>query len=168
MSFKKCRDLILGIVMLLFSGFYLINAFQIKTRPKLTPSYASAQIMPVLLGILLAILSVFCIFQGVRQMKTAGGEEETAKKKDKGDIMAVVFTFAVIIGYILVMPTLGFILSTLLYLFLQMIILAPADKRNYVLFAIVVVVFTALVFVAFRIGLQQLLPRGIIESLLGF
>jgi hypothetical protein len=49
-----------------------------------------------------------------------------------------------------------------------MLILAPAEKRNYVLFAIVAVVFTALVFVAFRVGLQQLLPRGIIENLLGF
>ena len=48
MSFKKCKDLILGIVMLLFSGFYLIYAQQIKTRPKLTPSYASARIMPTL------------------------------------------------------------------------------------------------------------------------
>ena len=168
MSFKKCRDLILGIVMLLFSGFYLFNARQIKTRPKLTPSYASAQIMPTLLGVLLAILSVVCIVQGIRQLKTAGDTETSAKKKDRGDIMAVVFTFAVIIGYIIVLPTLGFILSTILYLFLQMIILAPAAKRNYVLFAIVAVVFTALVFVAFRIGLQQLLPRGIIESLLGF
>ncbi len=168
MSFKKCRDLILGIVMLLFSGFYLYNARQIKTRPKLTPGYASAQIMPTLLGVLLAILAVVCIVQGARKMKAADGAEETGKKKDKGDIMAVVFTFAVIIGYVMVMPTLGFFLSTLVYLFLQMIILAPPAKRNYVLFAIVAVVFTALVFVAFRIGLQQLLPRGIIENLLGF
>jgi putative tricarboxylic transport membrane protein len=82
--------------------------------------------------------------------------------------MAVVFTFAVIIGYVIVMPTLGFILSTIIYLILQMIILSPKEKRNYVLFAIVAVVFTALVFVAFRVGLQQLLPRGPIESLLGF
>ena len=94
--------------------------------------------------------------------------ENQEEKKSKGDIMAVIFTFAVIIGYIIVMPTLGFILSTMIYLFLQMIILAPPEKRNYVLFAIVSVVFTAFVFVAFRIGLQQLLPRGFIESLLGF
>ena len=167
MSFKKCKDLILGIVMLLFSGFYLIYAQQIKTRPKLTPGYASARIMPVLLGTLLAILSIVCIYQGVRRLKAPEGEE-AAKKLDRGDLMAVVFTFAVIIGYILVMPLLGFILSTVIYLFLQMLILAPADKRNYVLFAIVAVVFTALVFVAFRVGLQQLLPRGVIEGLLGF
>ena len=82
--------------------------------------------------------------------------------------MAVVLTFVIIIAYVLIMPTLGFILSTMIYLFLQMIVLAPPEKRNYVLFAIVSVVFTAFVFVAFRVGLQQLLPRGIIKSLLGF
>ena len=167
MSFKKCRDLILGIVMLLFSGFYLIYAQQIKTRPKLTPSYASARIMPTLLGILLAALSVICIIQGVRQLKTVSNEEK-AKKMDRGDLMAVVFTFAVIIGYVIILPMLGFILSTVIYLILQMIILSPAGKRNYLLFAIVAVVFTGIVFVAFRVGLQQLLPRGVIESLLGF
>ena len=166
MSFKKCKDLILGVVMLAFSGFYLFFAQQIKTRPKLTPGYASAKIMPTLLGVLLAILSVFCIVQGIRKMKAA--DEAQAKKLDRGDLMAVVFTFAVIIGYILVMPILGFILSTVIYLILQMLILAGAEKRNYLLFTIVAVVFTALVFVAFRIGLQQLLPRGIIENLLGF
>ena len=167
MSFKKCRDLILGIVMLLFSGFYLIYAQQIKTRPKLTPSYASARIMPTLLGILLAALSVICIIQGVRQLKTVSNEEK-AKKMDRGDLMAVVFTFAVIIGYVIILPMLGFILSTVIYLILQMIILSPAGKRNYLLFAIVAVVFTGIVFVAFRVGLQQLLPRGVIESLIGF
>ena len=166
MSFKKCKDLILGVVMLLFSGFYLYYAQQIKTRPKLTPAYASAQIMPKLLGMLLAILSVLCIIQGIKKVRPA--DEGEKKKADKGDIMAVTLTFSVIIGYTLILPTLGFCLSTVIYLFLQMNVLAPKEKRNYVLFAIVAVVFTAFVFVAFRVGLQQLLPRGIIESLIGF
>jgi len=168
MSFKKCRDLILGVVMLLFSGFYLFYAQQIKTRPKLTPEYASARIMPTLLGVLLAILSVICIFQGVKKMKAHDEAAEKASKTDKGDFIAVALTFAVIIGYTLILPELGFCLSTVIYLFLQMIVLAPKEKRNLKLFAIVSVVFTAFIFVAFRVGLQQLLPRGIIESLLGF
>ena len=166
MSFKKCRDLIFGSVMLAFSGFYLFFAQQIKTKPKLTPSYASDRIMPTILGILLAILSVILIVQGIKKLKAPA--EEGGKKMDRADAMAVVLTFAVIIGYIICMSFLGFCLSTIIYLFLQMIILAPADKRNYLLFAIVAVVFTALVFVAFRVGLQQLLPRGPIEALLGF
>lgn len=164
MSFKKCKDLILGIVMLLFSGFYLIFAQQITTRPKLTPSYASARIMPTILGILLAVLAVVCIIQGARRMKAP----DDGKKEEKSDLLAVVLTFAVIIGYAIILPMLGFCLSTVIFLFLQMLVLAPADKRNYLLFAIIAVVFTAVVFVAFRVGLQQLLPRGVIESLLGF
>ena len=83
-------------------------------------------------------------------------------------MLAVAETFAVIIGYMVLLQPAGFILSTVIYLFAQMMVLAPADKRNPVLFIIVSVAFTAFVFVAFRIGLQQLLPRGIIESLLGF
>lgn len=167
MSFKRCKDLILGTVMLLFSGFYLFFGQQITTRPKLTPSYASARIMPTILGILLAILSVLLIIQGVRKFKAHDGSEQT-DKAEKNDLLAVVLTFAVIIGYVIILPNLGFCLSTAVFLFLQMLVLAPKEKRNYLLFAIVAIVFTAIVFVAFRIGLQQLLPRGIIESLLGF
>lgn len=166
MSFKKMRDLILGVFMLAVSGFYLFFAQQIKTKPKLTPSYASDRIMPTILGILLAILSIVLIIQGIKRMKALDADD--GKKMDKADAMAVVYTFVIIIGYIILMPIAGFCLSTVIYLFLQMIVLAPPDKRNYVLFAIVAVVFTALVFVAFRMGLQQLLPRGPIEALLGF
>ena len=166
MTFKRSRDLILGVVMLLVSGFYLFFALQIKTRPILTPAYAGARRIPVLLGILLAFLSVICIVQGIRKMKSAGGAKETAG--EKGGVMPTLQTFAVIIAYILLMDPLGFILSTVLYLFVQMLVLAPKEKRNYLLFILTAVIFTGIVFVAFRIGFQQLLPRGVIESLLGF
>ena len=166
MRFKRYRDIIIGLAAMALSVFYLIFALQIKTKPKLTPGYASARIMPILLGALLAILSVLLIAQGLKKMKLPGDGE--AKKSGPADNVAVLLTFVVIISYIMAMPVLGFCLSTAIYLFLQMLVLAPADKRNFALFAIVAVVFTALVFVAFRVGLQQLLPRGVIEGLLGF
>lgn len=168
MSFKKYRDIILGTVMLLFSGFYLIVARGIKTRPKLTPSYASAQVIPTLLGVLLAILAVLCIIEGVHKMKKYGTTMNSGKEEAKGDPFAVIATFALMIVYALALPTAGFCLSTAVYLFLQISLLAPKDKRNLKLFAIIAVVFTMFVFVAFRIGLQMLLPRGVIEALLGF
>lgn len=168
MSLKKSKDLILGVVMLLFSGFYLISTQLIKTRPKLTPSYASAQVVPMLLGVLLAIMSVLCIRQGIRKMKAASAANEQDKPTDKGGLTAVVLTFAVMIGYTLILAELGFCLSTVIYLVLQFLVLAPKEKRNVPMFILIAVVFTAFVFVAFRIGLQMLLPRGIIESLIGF
>lgn len=167
MSFKKYKDLWLGGIMLLFSGFYLIVATQIQTRPKLTPSYASARIVPILLGSLLALLSVLLIIQSVRKLRS-GSVKEAGEKLSRDDMLTVVLTLAVILLYIILMQPLGFCLSSIIYLFLQMVVLAPKEKRNYVKFIIIAVAFTAVVFVAFRIGLQQLLPRGVIESLLGF
>ena len=167
MSLKKCKDLILGAVTLVLGVLYTIFAYQIKTRPKLTPSYGSARVVPILLGFLLIFLSILLIIQGIRKMKHYDPAEDTAKMS-RGDMLAVVLTVAVIILYTLMLPILGFCFSTIVFLFLCMIVLAPKEKRNYLLFAIVAVVFTAIVFVAFRIGLKQVLPRGFIEALLGF
>lgn len=171
MSFKKYRDIILGALMLVFSSFYLTVAQGIKTRPKLTPSFASAKIVPTLLGALLAILSVICIIEGVYKMKKYGTTMTNVKPNSKqvaGDAFAVIATFALMIVYAVALPVAGFCLSTGLYLFLQISLLAPAKKRNMKLYAIIAVVFTMVVYFTFRVGLSMLLPRGVIEALLGF
>ena len=166
MKFKKYRDLILGVVTLLISVFYLIYTQQIKTRPKMVPEYANSRVFPTLLGVILAVLSVLCILQGIRKMKQP--QQDTGEKMSKVDMLTIALTFAAMVVYIVLLPRIGFILATCIYLFAQITILAPAEKRNLPLFAIVAVAFTAFAFVAFRIGLNQLLPRGPIEALFGF
>ena len=165
-SFQRYRDMILGIFLLALGIFYTVFAQQIKTRPKLTPSYAGARVFPTLLGILLIILSVCMIFQSIRKMKTM--QVSDSKKMSKVDLFSILLTFAAMVLYIIILPYLGFIISTIIFLFGQITILAPKDKRNYLLFAIVAVVFTIIAFIAFRIGLSQLLPRGPIEALIGY
>ena len=166
-SFHRHRDLILGCFTAALSVAYLILTRQIKTRPKMVPSYANAQIIPTLLGIVLLILSVLLILQGIRKLRQpdADGQAETM---NKSGLVSVTLTFVVMLVYLVLLPRLGFILSTVLYLFAQFTVLAPKENRNYPLFAVIAVVFTAITFVAFRIGLSQLLPRGPIEALLGY
>ena len=166
LTFKKCGDLILGIFLLALSVVYIIFARQIQTRPKMTPTYANAQVLPTLLGILLAILSAALIYQGIRSFKKDDGT--AVKKMSKVDLVSVVLTFAAMCLYIVILPKFGFILSTVVFLFAQITILAPKEKRNLPLFAIVAVIFTIIAFIAFRIGLSQMLPRGPIEALLGY
>lgn len=166
LSFQKCKDLILGTALLVFGIAYTIMARNLKTRPKLVPSYANSKIVPTLLGILLIILSCALIWQGIRKLNHS--DKNAVQKMSKVDLLSVILTFAIMVLYIIILPYLGFILSTIIYLFAQITILAPTEKRNLLLFAIIAVVFTAIAFVAFRIGLTQLLPRGPIEALLGF
>ena len=164
-SFRKWKDLIFGVITLILGSLYLYFSTGIKTRPKLTPAYASAKQVPMLLGIALIVMSVLCIISGIAKIRSNDDEKSSAAKK--GDVLAVTLTFGVIVLYLITLRFLGFCLATVIFLFLQMTILAPKSKRNYLLFDIVAVVFTAVAFVAFRLGLSQLLPRGIIEQLLG-
>jgi uncharacterized membrane protein YidH (DUF202 family) len=170
LTFKRCRDLILGIVLLALGIAYTVMAQNIKQGNKLVQrnvgTYAHARIVPTLLGVLLIVLAVLLIVQGIKRFRKE--DNEPAKKMDKVDMISVLLTFAAMILYIIILPELGFILSTILYLFCQITILAPKEKRNLLLFIIVAVVFTAIAFVAFRIGLTQMLPRGPIEALLGY
>ena len=170
LNFKKCRDLILGVVLLALGIVYTVMADQIKRGNKLVQrnvgDFAHARIIPKMLGILLIILAVAIIIQAIKHFKKDDGE--SVKKMSRVDVFSIILTFAAMILYIIILPYLGFILSTMLYLFGQITILAPKDKRNYLLFAIVAVVFTIIAFVAFRIGLTQMLPRGPIEALLGY
>ena len=170
LTFKRCRDLILGIVLLALGIVYTVMAQNIKQGNKLirrnVGTFAHARIIPTLLGGLLIALAVILIIQGVR--KFIKNDEGEAKKMNKVDMFSILLTFAAMILYIIILPELGFILSTILYLFCQITILAPKEKRNLLLFAIVAVVFTIIAFVAFRIGLTQMLPRGPIEALIGY
>ena len=170
LTFKRCRDLILGIALLLLGIGYTVMAQQIKRGNKLVQrnvgEYAHARIIPTLLGILLIVLAVAMIIQGIKRFRNYEGGEVT--KMSKVDIFSILLTFAAMTIYVVILPWAGFMISTMLYLFFQMSILAPENKRNYLMFAIVAVVFTIAAFVAFRIGLTQMLPRGPLEALIGY
>ena len=170
LTFKRCRDLILGILLLALGITYTVMAQNIKQGNKLIQrnvgTFAHARIIPTMLGILLTILAVILIIQGVLKFLKDDGAQP--KKMSRVDMFSILLTFAAMIIYIILLPELGFMLSTMLYLFCQITILAPKEKRNYLLFAIVAVVFTIIAFVAFRIGLTQMLPRGPLEALIGY
>ena len=170
LTFKRCRDLILGIVLLALGIAYTVMAQNIKQGNKLVQrnvgTFAHARIIPTILGILLIVLAVVLIIQGI--IKFIKDDGAAGKKMSKVDMFSILLTFAAMILYIILLPILGFMLATMIYLFGQITILAPKEKRNFLLFAIIAVVFTIIAFVAFRIGLTQMLPRGPLEALIGY
>ena len=61
----------------------------------------------------------------------------------------------------------GFVIMTLLYLFLQILVLTESDKWNYKKFLVIDLVFTFAVFVIFRYGFKMMLPTGDFVNMLG-
>jgi hypothetical protein len=50
-------------------------------------------------------------------------------------------------------------------MFLQMMLMAPKERKNPKIFAIISVVSAVVIYIAFRVGLNLSLPRGLLEWL---
>lgn len=167
-AFHRYKEIILGVIMLAFSVFYLYYAAGIKTRSTVS---VSAKLIPELLGIAVFVLGCVQLAQGIRYLRRirvqdgeAGSTPVFMNSDERRDLLPIMLTFVLIVAYAAVFEWLGFIVSSSLCMFFQIMLLAPAGKRKPVLFAVISVVVAFGVYVAFRKGLDLSLPPGILEG----
>ena len=165
----KYKELLLGIGMMALAVFYLYHATFIKVRSSVS---VSAKLIPEILGGLVIILAAAQIWAGVNHMRKALRENERngavpvfLTGDEKGDSFPIALTFVLILGYAVTFEWLGFIIASTLCMFLQMLLMAPREKRNPKLFAVISFVSAVVVYIAFRMGLNLSLPRGLLEWL---
>lgn len=158
MYLKKYGDLATGIVFLAIAVVFYVLAGQLP--PSLLGGVGS-DFMPKILAVGTGILSVLQMISGVKTMrKDFSGE--AAEEEDRPEYVRVLATVVSFGLYVTVMEKVGFLISSVVYLFAQMVILAPKEKRNYVLLAVIAVVFNIVVYFIFRNALNVMLPKGIL------
>lgn len=153
----ESKDTILGIIMLLCGAAYGILVLQIPgTRSQLFDS----RFVPSLISVLIIAVGVL---QTGRGLKSPKGEVE---KKDF-DMKTVVCTFALIALYILFYSSVGFIITTFLFLFLEMNILTPGYvKKNQIVYLIISLLFSVGIYYLFYFGFSIFLPGGLLDAFL--
>ncbi|WP_130890468.1 tripartite tricarboxylate transporter TctB family protein [Fusobacterium varium] len=153
----ESKDTILGIIMLLCGTVYGILVLQIPgTRSQLFDS----RFVPSLISVLIIAVGVL---QTGRGLKTPKGE---AEKKDF-DTKTVVCTFALIALYILLYSGIGFIITTFVFLFLEMNILTPSYvKKNQIVYLIISLLFSVGIYYLFYFGFSIFLPGGLLDAFL--
>lgn len=120
--------------------------------------------MPRLVGIIILVLALLLLFWTVKGLKKHVGEVETSGYKDTADYKRVLFSLVASIVYVNVLSPIGFIISTLVYLFAQITILAPdahRTKKDLIQYLVIDVIFTFVVYFLFRYGFKIVLPAGI-------
>ena len=158
----KRTDLLAGIVLALFSVFYYYNAMHVRIFRGMGKAIVSSQTLPKIWGVCMYILALCLIIRGLRAKKKSGERMSFGEwVKENTEVLA---TFAALIIYVLVMEYIGFIISSLVYIFVQTIILTPRAKRNYVVAGVIAVVFSFGTYYVFVNFLSVLLPAGRIFS----
>ena len=162
-------DIIPGVVIAIFSIGYLALVPGIQTFTGLGSTPLTNHFVPYLWGGSLLALSLWIIVRGLRKRKkylAEGGKIEKASLKNTLiEQREVVASFAALALYVGLMDLVGFVIMTILYVFVQILILTPREKwgKTYVPAAITAAVAGVLLFYVFRYLLNVLLPVGVLK-----
>jgi len=156
MRMKKYSELIFGASILAFGIFYFLLTNQLPRK-----GTVDAAFVPYILSAFMLLLGVLQIAVGVKASKNF---DEKNYKPENLDYLTVLKTIALIVIYIAVLEPIGFLISTILFLFIGFNLLAPAgEKKNQLMNLIIAVLASVIIYYVFRNGLNLMLPQGILR-----
>jgi len=152
---NKQRDVLGSFLFLILGAGMFYMSFGIKHR---IPSDVGSAYVPKFIAICIMVAAgaklIFTLMD-----KSASGKKKEGMAFDKlGGIGTIVLMFT----YMLALEPVGFILSSIIYLFLQIMLLSNKDNRKPVLFAIIAVVLPVAVSALFYYVINMPLPKGIL------
>ncbi|MBS5520486.1 tripartite tricarboxylate transporter TctB family protein [Acidaminococcus intestini] len=149
------NNIIISIIFILIGGFLYYEASFIKI---LMDKDLGSGFFPKVIGISMVIMALlnFCITLLDKRQKKQ-------ENRSQDDWKSFILTILCMIIYVAIFDSLGFILSTILYLFSQIIVLSKKENRNLPLFAGIAVLTAFAVYGIFVYLIGMPLPMGILE-----
>jgi len=165
---KRYKDLISGVIVVVFSiAIYISsNGIQRMVSTSIGPDF-----MPKLAAVLMGILGVILTIQGALSAVKAPAEitaaDAAAAKRHISFIELFknnldIATLVLLTLYSLVIGWLGFLISTSVYIFLQIMLMSINKKKKYIVFIAISVIFTCVIYFLFTKVLYVMLPVGIL------
>ena len=152
-NFEKEKDLISGIFFCVLSILIFIATCNIRTTSSL--QYGGSKLLPWIASGTMFLCSLFVIASGVKKHRS---QEQPEVKERKVWRVAVVFLLLII--YIFAMSRVGFLISTIVFLFGLITFMARKDQRSYWRIAVISVVTGAAIYLLFTKGFKLALPMG--------
>ena len=148
---EKVKNIITSLIFMAFSIVMLVFSGQIK--PMMRNDVGSG-FFPTVIGIAMLALSVFRLILALR-------EKGSEKKTSKDDLAGGLETILLIGAYCMIFSSVGFIISTALYLFFQTLVLTPKEKRNWLVTILISVISPFAIYALFVYAINTPLPKGI-------
>lgn len=159
----KFRDLAGGVFFLAFSVFIYAVSYQIRLT-KADP--LGPQFFPRMVAILIGALAIASIVRSLLRLRekiaiVAGGGNNNTNTR-----LSFWGTIVLLIAYMLLVEKVGFIVLSIIYLYLQIYLVSPRDdlqKRNFVINGVVSIVVPLALYYLFYHAFGIFLPPGILD-----
>lgn len=148
----KKRDIGCSVLFLVFGIFMFVEALPIV--PIMGKDLGSGFVPKIIAGSIIAIALLKLVL-------TVLSKAEGKKAENDEDKMGGLLTVAALLIYASVFKSVGFILSTAVYLFVQITILSDENNRNLPLFAVISVVAPIAIYALFVYVIKMPLPAGL-------
>lgn len=155
---RRSSDVVAGAVVAVFGVAYALFATQIPPDPS-TASILGPGVVPLLLGILLAVGGAVLALTGLR-LRPAAASDEAARG---GGGRKLWITLAIFGVYVIAFIPVGYLLSTAAFLMGLTSYFSPKTWRSNIAYA---VLFSAAVYVMFEYALRVPLPEGLLSGIL--
>jgi hypothetical protein len=159
---NKYKKPIGGLLFLIVSIIYLVNVSKIVNR---SSGYYNSQFLPSILGWSLLILSVIEIVRGLIVM-IGEGRDRTDKESvvlNSSNGKKVLYSILLMVMFVFLMKRIGFIVISIVYLILQILVFVPEKNRNMKKILLIACVFTILIEIVFYYLLNIIIPQGLIQ-----
>lgn len=154
-SYKR-NELIAGLAMLGAGIAYLVLTMNLPRRGTIDAAF-----VPWVLAVALCLLGALQLWVW---RKLPDKSAEPVEKPEAIDYPTVIKSMALVLLYTALMEPLGFVVTTVLYLYAQFIVLTPADEKvKHLRYMLIAVVSAVLIFYIFRHGFDLLLPVGLLD-----
>lgn len=160
MFFKKYGDIAVGIFFMMLSAAVMVMA---RMLPKSKVMDIGPDFMPMCIGGVTFIVAAILTVLSIREFKAKAAKIVESDLPDC-DYKRVLESILLVLVYVYVLQPVGFLLSTFIFLMLQMWVLSPDDergKKEIIKLAVINLIFTLIVFFLFRYGFKIVLPAGI-------
>lgn len=164
-SLNNYKNIGAALVVLLIAVFLFVSSFFVKTS---TVTTLGPEFMPRLISIVIFLLGLMNLRTAVRDfqfLKKNGKLEPAPPPRTPKEIFLNNLDWvsgALMMVYVISISIFGFLLPSIVYMFLQILLYTTTQKRNYGLYLIFSIVIPCAVYFLFRNYFFLMLPKGIL------
>lgn len=157
----KRENFVIFLILATISIVMLISAMFIPAGGSLG---FGADFMPKIVAGLLLVCSLGFLIQSIRAPKQEKSDEK--KKFDYVPLMRFGIALGLLVLYVALLKSVGFVIMTALYIFAQSLFMVPREKRSILKSAILGIATSLIIYFVFTKGLNMVLPLGILDGIL--
>ena len=158
----RYKDLCSGLFWLTFAIAMYKASFELKVLAigASSTSFVGSGFMPRLVAVAMVFFSLLIISRGLKTVFAKPTEEKRRNSSIVAEYLPVLVSVGLLSAYILLLEKVGFVAMSVIYLFGQMMILAAPEHRRPVLFLMLALVCSFVIYYTFREVFYLLLPES--------